>query len=105
MKFIEERAVTLSEVTEMLDAASKKGELGYETANTLTYAQKIAKGTTAESQKLVEKLVKAGLTERQAVAAVNLMPKKEDEFRQAVVGADKKEIDAETLKSAFKLLK
>jgi DNA-directed RNA polymerase subunit F len=81
------------------------GELSYEQQNTLDYAEKFAKLSTKDADELEKKLREiSGLTEKQIVSIINILPKKEDELK-AVVAKDKLELDEEQIKTVAKIVK
>jgi len=81
------------------------GELSYEQQNTLDYADKFAKITPKEADELEKKLREiSGLTEKQVVSIVNVLPKKEDELK-AILAKDKLELDEEQIKTVAKIIK
>lgn len=105
MRIISERPATLAEVSTLLKRRQKDGELSYEQANTLAYADGFSKVDAKEAQSLDRALEKLGfLNDGARSALVDLMPKKEEDVK-AVLAQNKIEAGEEQVKEVLKVIK
>ncbi len=100
---MKERIVTVNEAHDLLKSRQKEGNLSYEQQNTLNYLEDLIKLEDKYAQKLVKELKETGLSEWQAIKAVDILPKKEDEFKIILAGSGP--VNDAALKKAFEILK
>ena len=99
------RPAAYSEVKEILEGRKKEQEqLGYEQTQSLENLEKFTKFSKAETEKLVEKIAKAGkLNDDQAVKVVDVRPGNPGTLR-AVLAKDRVEVSDEQVKEILDLL-
>jgi len=103
-KVLGKKAVTLSEVKDLLKERGKESELSYEQGVTLKYAEKFAHLAKTKAAKLVEELQEIdGMTREFAVKLVDVMPKTIEVFELMVPKNAK--LSEEKKKEVFNLIK
>ncbi|MBI5051401.1 hypothetical protein HZC08_01450 [Candidatus Micrarchaeota archaeon] len=98
------KAVTLSEVREILKQRESEGELGYEQKQTLDYAEKFSKSSKKDADSKVEEIMKnEKVLLETAVKIVDISPKKIETLK-AILVKDKLELDEEEINSILKII-
>lgn len=105
---LESKPVSLAIVAQKLAQRKKEsasGELEYEQANTLAYAETFAGVAADKSEAFLKELEKvAVIPEDATVALMDLLPRKEDEVKH-ILAAVKVELGDEQLKEILKIIK
>ena len=108
MKAVSTTPVSLSRVSALLKERKKEtasGELEYEQANTLEYAEAFGVLSESKAEALAEDLQKiVPMADEQAFKIVDLLPKKEDEIKIVLAEAGT-EVTPEQLKELVKAVK
>ena len=108
MKLLSSQPVALWKVSELLEERRREagGNLEYEQANTMEYAQGFGKLSESKAASLLKEISKIApsLPEEQAIQMVDLLPKKEEEIRMVIQSA-KMELPEEQVRELAKLFK
>lgn len=107
MQVVSSKPLTLRQVEELLGQRKKDsdGNLEYEQANTLEYAEKFAQLTRAKEEDLEADIRKVTPLPDAALAAiVTLLPKNDEELK-LILASEKLELPAEQLKDVIKAVK
>ena len=97
-EIVEEKAVTLPEVRQALNARKKEGELSYEQKISLEYVNEFGNTTVSKVKDAVEKLKAEGIDEKVIVKILDIMPKTKEEVGLIFEKVRFKLTDAQTKK-------
>ncbi|MEM2874458.1 MAG: RNA polymerase Rpb4 family protein [Candidatus Hadarchaeales archaeon] len=103
-KVARERTVPLVRVKEILERRKKEGEeLEYGQRLTYDYSQKFTKIDPKKADELMGKLLEAGLKEHQAVAIMDFMPEKKEDF-DLIFSKERTKPSEEEIKKVLEIL-
>ncbi|NHV98009.1 MAG: RNA polymerase Rpb4 [Thaumarchaeota archaeon] len=100
---IKKRPITIPEAKAILEKINLD-QADQIQKRTLDYLSKFSKTTPENARRLVEELMKKGLTEEEAIELVNSMPKSAEEIRVFSAGW-KKFLPTETVQEILNILK
>ncbi|WP_423792353.1 RNA polymerase Rpb4 family protein [Methanocaldococcus indicus] len=80
-KILEEKIITISEASKIMEERAKLGELSYEQGCALDYLQKLKKLSPEKARELVNELISIGVDKETAVKIADILPEDMDDLR------------------------
>jgi len=105
MEVVSEKCISMSEAKVLLEKRKKDSELSYEQQNALEHAEKFAKLTENETEKMRKALEEMNiLNEKQINEIIDILPAKEDVLR-SVLSKERLDFTGDQLKEIMKTVK
>lgn len=87
-EIISERHTTIDDALEIMDQRADFDELSYEHGCALDYLQKFSKLSKKDSDKMLKKLLKLGVTEKMAAKIIDILPETEEDLKVVFYRSD-----------------
>lgn len=101
-ELIDEKAIPLSKVKEILSEQKKDNTLTYEQKTVYDYAKEFSKANSTKVEKVIEELKNEGISDRLAIKVVDIKPKTKEEI-MLIFERSRTDLNEEKIKKIIEL--